>query len=170
MTAVAHEVGRTAAGSAVRSSRKAARGSGGAVRWIGILLALAGLVMIAAGATTWFTVQSQLADERITVSADAKWFAGEKIDGPLTAYAEADIIEKHALKASGGKTYAELDKEDPVRATVMNGSFLRASLFTSVVSFGIAAMVVGLGFVISLAGYALFLIGRRPATDPAPTA
>ncbi|WP_204293431.1 aromatic ring-opening dioxygenase LigA [Actinoplanes campanulatus] len=172
MTAVAHEIGRTAAGSAVRSSRKAARGSGGAVRWIGIVLSLAGLVMMAAGATTWFTVQSQLADERITVSADADWFAGEKIDGPLTAYSEAQIIEKHALKASGGKTYAELDKEDPVRATVMNGSFLRASLFTSVVSFGIAAMVVGLGFVISLAGYALFLIGRRPvaATDPAPTA
>ncbi|MEV0901904.1 aromatic ring-opening dioxygenase LigA [Actinoplanes sp. NPDC049802] len=145
-------------------------GSGSAVRLIGILLMLAGLIMVVAGATTWFTVQSQLADERITVSADAEWFAGEKIDGPLTAYSEAQIIEKHALKASGGKTYAELDKEDPVRATVMTGSFLRASLFTSVVSFGIAAMAAGLGLVIGLIGYALFLVARRLAVDPAPTA
>ncbi|GID26800.1 aromatic ring-opening dioxygenase LigA [Paractinoplanes brasiliensis] len=138
------------------------------VRLIALLLMLAGLVMVAAGAVTWFTVQSQLADERITVSEDADWFAGDKIDGPLTAYSEAQVIEKHALEASKGKTYAELDREDPVRATVMNGSFLRASLFTSVVSFGIAAMAMGLGVVIALIGYALFLVARRLAAAPEP--
>ncbi|WP_430791755.1 aromatic ring-opening dioxygenase LigA [Actinoplanes sp. G11-F43] len=137
------------------------------IRLISILLMLAGLVMLAAGATTWFTVQSQLADERITVSEDAEWFAGEKIDGPLTAYAEAQVIEKHALEASGGKTYAELDREDPVRTTVMNGSFLRASLFTSVVSFGIAFMVMGLSIVVALTGYSLFLVSRNLAETPA---
>ena len=136
------------------------------VRLISVLLMLAGLVMLAAGAATWFTVQSQLADERITVSEDADWFAGEKIDGPLTAYSEAQVIEKHALESSGGKTYAELDREDPARQTVMNGSFLRASLFTSVVSFGVAAMAMGLGVVIALIGYALFLVARRLAAAP----
>jgi hypothetical protein len=138
------------------------------VRLISLVLMVAGLVVAAAGATTWFTVQSQLADERITVSEDADWFAGEEIDGPLTAYAEAQIIEKHALESSGGKTYAELDREDPARQTVMNGSFLRASLFTSVVSFGIAAMAVGLGIVIALIGYALFLVARRLAAVAQP--
>ncbi|HWS38976.1 MAG TPA: aromatic ring-opening dioxygenase LigA [Actinoplanes sp.] len=136
------------------------------IRLISILLMLAGLVMLAAGATTWFTVQSQLADEKITVSEDAEWFGGEAIDGPLTAYAEAQVIEKHALAASGGKTYAQLDKEDPVRATVMNGSFLRASLFTSVVSFGISALVMGLAVVVAMTGYALFLVSRNLATTP----
>jgi hypothetical protein len=77
------------------------------------------------------------------------WFASEKIDGPLTAYAEAQIIETHALESSGGKMYAELDREDPARQTMMNGYF---PLFTSVVSFGIA---------ITLIGYALFLVARR---------
>ncbi|GAA1645683.1 aromatic ring-opening dioxygenase LigA [Actinoplanes couchii] len=138
------------------------------VRLISILLMLAGLIMLAAGATTWFTVQSQLADERITVSEDAAMFGGEAIDGPLTAYAEAQVIEKHALAASGGKTYAELDKEDPTRATVMNGSFLRASLFTSVVSFGISALVMGLAIVVALTGYSLFLVSRTLAGAPAP--
>ena len=138
------------------------------VRLLSVLSMLAGLVLLAGGAITWFTVQSQLADERITVSADADRFAGEKIDGPLTAYAEAQVIEKHALKASGGKTYAELDKADPARATVMNGSFLRASLFTSVVSFGVAAMAMGLGALFTLIGYAQFLIARRLAETSNP--
>ncbi len=112
------------------------------------------------GAATWAFVQSSLSDERITVSEDAARFAGEKVDGPLTAYYQADVIEHHALEASGGKTYAELDREDPVRAVVMNGSFLRASLFTSVVSFGIAAMAMGLGVVFVLVGAALRVLGR----------
>jgi hypothetical protein len=37
----------------------------------------------------------------------------------------------------------------------MTASFLRASLFTSVVSFGVAAMAVGLGIVLLLIGWAL---------------
>ena len=120
--------------------------------------------MLAAGAATWFTVQSQLADERITVSEDAANFAGDEIDGPFSAYAEAQVIEKHALEASGGKTYAELDREDPTRQTVMTGSFLRASLFTSVVSFGVATMAMVVGVLLALIGYALFLVARQLST------
>ncbi|WP_211277962.1 aromatic ring-opening dioxygenase LigA [Couchioplanes caeruleus] len=137
-----------------------------------MLIIAAGILMVIAGAATWFTVSSQLADEKITVSADADSFAGNKIDGPLTAYAEAKVIEKHALAASGGKTYAELAKEDPKREVVMTGSFLRSSLFTSVVSFGVAAMATGLGVLVALIGYALLLVGKHltPASGAAPGA
>ncbi len=44
----------------------------------------------------------------------------------LSAYSEAQTIEKHALEASGGQTYAELPREDERRQTVMTASFLRA--------------------------------------------
>jgi hypothetical protein len=47
----------------------------------------------------------------------------------------------------------------------MNGSFLRASLFTSVVSFGIAAMAMGLGVVFVLIGSALRMVSRTPRTS-----
>ncbi|MDX5399526.1 MAG: aromatic ring-opening dioxygenase LigA, partial [Actinomycetes bacterium] len=59
------------------------------------------------------------------------------------------------LEATGGKTYAELDREDPLRDTAMNASFLRASLFTSVVAFGVALMAVGVGLALILIGMAL---------------
>ncbi len=101
-----------------------------------------GAVLIVAGGVTWFVVKDQLGAEKITVSDDAAHFAGEKVDGPLTAFAEANAIREHALTAGGGKTYAELPQDDPARSTVMTASFLRASLFTSVVSFGVAAFAV----------------------------
>jgi hypothetical protein len=125
-----------------------------------IVTMVAGLILAVGGATTWFTVQGNLADERITVSDDSTRFAGDKVDGPFTAFQEAQMIEKHYLESTGGKTYAELDREDPVRQTAMTASFLRASLFTSVVSFGVAAMAFGLGLVLLIAGYGLYSLAR----------
>ena len=134
--------------------------TGKRVGLLGTLVMVAGLLLALTGAGTWAMVQTGLAGESITVADDAARFGGQPVDGPLTAYYQADIIEHHALEASGGKTYAELDQEDPVRDVVMNGSFLRASLFTSIVSFGIAAMAMGLGLVFLLIGYSLRLLGR----------
>jgi hypothetical protein len=136
-------------------------------RVIAILIMVAGLILLGAGVATWFTVRDQLADEHITVSEDADHFAGDKVDGPFTAYSEAETIEKHALEASGGLTYAELPQEDPRRQTVMTASFLRASLFTSVVAFGVAALAAGLGVVFILLGLALLSISRASRTIPA---
>jgi hypothetical protein len=137
------------------------------VRVIAILIMVAGLILLGAGVATWFTVRDQLADEHITVSEDADHFAGDKVDGPFTAYSEAQTIEKHALEASGGLTYAELPQDDPKRQTVMTASFLRASLFTSVVAFGVAALAAGLGVVFILLGLALLSIYRASRAIPA---
>ena len=126
-----------------------------AVRFIGLISLIAGLVLIIAGASTWLVVRSHLVDEHITVAADSASFANQPVTGPLEAYAQAEIINHHALKASGGKTYAQLAQDDPVRATVMNGSFLRASLFTSVIAFGVSAFAMGVGLLFVLVGWAL---------------
>ncbi|ADG75435.1 conserved hypothetical protein [Cellulomonas flavigena DSM 20109] len=125
-----------------------------------IVLAFGGLFAVS-GAATWMLVAGNLAAEKVTVADDAAAFAGELVDTPWEAWAQADIINKHALEGSGGKTYAELDREDPARATVMNGSFLRASLFTSVLAFGVSLLVFGLGVVCIVAGEALRRIAVR---------
>jgi hypothetical protein len=130
----------------------------GKVRVISLLIMIAGAIFVVAGVVTWFSVKSQLADEKITVSDDASHFAGDKVDGPFTAYVQANTIEHHALTSTGGKTYAELDKDDPKRQTAMTASFLRASLFTSVVAFGIAFMAFGLGVILVLLGWALRMV------------
>lgn len=146
-------------------STVAATGGSKAARVIGLISAIAGVVLIIAGGVTWGMVSSELAEQNITVSGDAANFAGQPVTSPWTAYAQADIIDHHALEATGGKTYAELEQDDPLRETAMNASFLRGSLFTSVVAFGVAALVMGLGVMFILIGYALWaLAGRKVAT------
>lgn len=150
------------------------------VKTIGLVSLIAGIIMIIAGGITYGAVSTQLAAESIVVPDDAAFLAGDKVDGPFSAYSQADIINHHALEASEGKTYAELgalagkakadgdqelaDKYQGQRDTVMTASFLRASLFTSVLAFGVAALVMGLGVMFGLIGWALMnirLVGRH---------
>jgi hypothetical protein len=135
----------------------------GSAKWISIVVMVVGAIMVIAGAVTYGTVSSTLAAENITVAEDASCLGGQDVTGPVAAYCQADIIAHHALEATGGKTYAELDREDPLRAVAMNGSFLRASLFTSVVAFGVAAMAIGIGIVFILIGVALLNLASRAA-------
>lgn len=134
----------------------------GIVKVAGVLGILGGIALIIVGVVVWIMVSSQLRAENITVPDDAMAFQGQTVAGPFTAYVQADIIQHHALEASGGKTYAELPQDDPVRATMMNASFLRASLFTSVVSFGVAAFAMGIGILSILFGAALMRLASVP--------
>ena len=129
--------------------------------------------------------------------ANPGWLAGKPVLDPLTAYAQAAAINHHALDGAGGRTYAQLGEDAKAlkaklattglskseiaknpdvlaladtRDTAMTGSFLRASLFTSVVAFGIAALAIGLGILFILIGVALRRISTMAATMSAPTA
>jgi hypothetical protein len=133
----------------------------GSAKWISIVVMVVGALMVIAGAVTYGQVSSTLSAEKITVSEDASCLGGQSVTGPFAAYCQADIIAHHALEATGGKTYAELDREDPLRDVAMNGSFLRASLFTSVLAFGVAAMAIGVGIVFILVGVALLNLAGR---------
>ena len=134
-------------------------------RIVAIISIVAGAIFMVLGVIVYYMVHDQLADENIVVSDDADRFAGEPVEGPFTAYEQADVIKEHALEIGGGKTYAELPQDDPTRDTVMDASFLRASLFTSVVAFGLAAMAFVLGIVMTLIGFAI----RAPAQTPVAT-
>ncbi len=134
---------------------------GGALRILAILVIIGGVVLMVAGGFTWYVVRDQLKAEQITVSDDADRFGGDEVDGPFTAYEQARVINKHALEASDGLTYAQLDQDDPRRDTVMTASFLRASLYTSVVSFGVAFFAFGMGILMILVGWALMSVNKR---------
>lgn len=178
---------------------------------VGIISLIAGLLMIVLGAVTWGVVTSQLKDERITVPADAQpvlgmAVAGKKVNGPITAFGQAEIIKHHALAGSDNKTYAEIGAEqgkiraaakekgvedlmssDPAvaaqieadpelkqlktdltkwtaaRTSNMNGAFLRTSLFSSVITYGVSALAIGLGLMSLLWGWALLSLAKPVA-------
>lgn len=134
----------------------------GAVKVVGVLGIIGGIALIVVGIVVWIMVSSQLRAENITIPDDAIAFQGQTVQGPLTAYVQADIIQTHALHASDGQTYAQLDQDDPVRGVIMNASFLRASLFTSVVSFGVSAFAMGVGVLAIIFGWALHRLASAP--------
>ncbi|MFC7406500.1 aromatic ring-opening dioxygenase LigA [Georgenia alba] len=152
-------------------------------RFAGGLSVLAGVIFIVAGVATWFLVTTNLSEQRITVAEDASFLAGDDVNGPFSAFAQAQVINEHALAATDGRTYAELGADvaaaeeagdtalaeelQQQRTTVMNASFLRASLFTSVLAYGVCALVAGLGVLLLLIGGGLrSLAGARvPLTE-----
>jgi hypothetical protein len=146
-------------------------------RFVGTVAIVLGICAFFAGIVVWGIVRYQLSEQHITVSSDAPFLAGKDVKGPFTAFAQAAAINQHALTAGGGKTYAELDKNDPNRSTVQQADFLQASLYTSVVAFGVAFLVSVLGVVFVLVGLCFHELDRRTrtaedaadATEPAPT-
>ncbi len=119
--------------------------------------------------------------------------AGKQVAGPFTAYAQANAIQHHALEGANNRTYAEIGADltalkdklkaagasdadiadnaevkalTATRTSTMNGTFLRTSLFTSVVAFGVAALVIGLGFIFILIGYALMKVSNTMVAVP----
>lgn len=155
----------------------------------GVIAVIAGIVFAIAGIAVWVLVSTQLSAQRITVGEDVgeavpalSWTEGRTVADPFTAYAQAEIIDRHASAIAGGNTYAELGAlvseaqeagdEDLAaelqaqRTTVMNASFLRASLFTSVVSYGVAAMAVVLGVLLILGGLGLRQVAAAVGAEP----
>src|SRR5262249_2164575 len=113
----------------------------------------------------------------ITVSSDAAHFGGQQVTQPWQAYAQANVIAKHANEIAGGKTYAELPQDDPNRQVVMTASFLHASLFTSGGASGVAVVEAGPGVILIPLGVARRSLARRNAAatsvvvpDPGVTA
>ncbi len=120
-----------------------------------------GIILILGGITTWVVVSNTLGEQNITVADDANCLAGDDVNGPFSAYCQADIIEQHTLESTDGRTYAELDREDPLRDVAMNSAFLQSSLFTSVVAFGVAGMAILMGIVFVLIGLGMKDVGEK---------
>ena len=138
-------------------------------------------------------VRSELRAQKITTPPDAA-VPGVAVDDARTAQAMGDIIDVHARNITGGRTYAEFgryaaangdpagtddDKKallgptgrpvsNPLRSVAFEASTLRTSLYTSVMAFNVADLVVGLGLMMAAIGAVLAGAGialwRRPST------
>lgn len=128
-------------------------------------------VLIAAGGAAWAVITQQLKAQKIEVHPDSPTLVGKPVAGPLTAFTQAAVIEKHALGMGQGRTFAEISEEwmeatqtgNTARAEelagprqmIMQANFLRASLFTSVLAYGVSALTMGIGVLTGIVGSAL---------------
>jgi hypothetical protein len=75
----------------------------------GVVLIGFGIATIVLGFSGRSEVHSDLAQENI-VGTDDSTIPGQKVDNGDEAKAFADVIRKHTLEATGGKTYAEMGR------------------------------------------------------------
>ncbi len=128
---------------------------------IGIAFIAAGAYMMIEGRDAKAEVRDALVRENITTSDDAS-IPGVLVNNAATAKSEAAVIEAHVDEMTGGKTYAELDREDPLRATVLNAVTLRTALNLAVMGFKVSDLVIGLGLFMMVIG-GTFIIFIAPA-------
>ncbi|MDX2375789.1 aromatic ring-opening dioxygenase LigA [Microbacterium sp. LRZ72] len=145
------------------------------LRDVGGLAVAAGTLLMVTGAGAWFTVTKQLRDEKITVPPNAPMLAGKRVQDPVTAYVEALVIKGNAERGAGGRTFADISaalrgvdgSSDEARelrnqsSALSTAASLRTSLLTSVLAYGVSALVGGLGAFFAIAGFRLRRIDER---------
>jgi len=161
--------------------------------WIWVAPLALGVIFVAAGIYTYLegrdaknTVHDQIVAEQITTASDSS-IPGVLVDDADTAQAQADVIQKHTLTTTGGKTYSQLDRyvaadgkgttndakaaligsdgnpvANPVRNTVFQGDALRTALNEAVIGFKLSDLVMGIGaFMLVIGG--TFIVFIAPA-------
>jgi hypothetical protein len=152
-------------------------------------LMIIGLVFLAGGAYTAYRgldakaqVRDELLAQHIVTTPDAS-MPNVRVQDAATAQSMADIIEHHMLEATGGQTYAEMDRflskdggttsdetqaltdkggnpiANPLRDVAFQATALRTSLYTSVMAFNVGDLVIGLGLMIAVVGLAVGGVG-----------
>lgn len=129
---------------------------------LGRLVTAAGIVQTLAGAAAWMAVRSQLSGERIVVPSSAQRLANRPVRGPLTAFEQAEVVRRIALKATDGKSYGEMAEDDPLARMALEAALIRSSLLTSVLAFGMAGSQIAVGALFVAVGRAV----SRAASGP----
>jgi len=90
---------------------------------------------------------------------------GKTYSRDVTAAASTDGVAHSAgepLSRADATTYA-------ARSTAQQASFLEASIYVSVLAFGVSTLIIGLGVVIAIIGITMRLMMRSPRRDDSTT-
>lgn len=128
---------------------------------LGLVFIGAGIYMLTEGLRAKDEVRDAVVSENIITSEDAS-IPNVLVDNAAKAKAESDVIEMHYLEITGGKTYAELDRDDPNRETAFRAVQLRTSLNLAVMGFRISDLVIGMSIFMIVVG-GTFIVFMAPA-------
>jgi hypothetical protein len=131
--------------------------------WVGAVVFGLGLMgsgafMVSEAFSARDDVRDALAAERIITAEDAE-IPLASVDTAAEAKAQADIIQVHALRITEGKTYAELDRNDPRRNTYLQAVTLRTALMESYLAFKVSDLVAGVGAIVIFLGASHVVLG-----------
>ena len=118
---------------------------------LGFVFIGAGAYMASEGLSAKDQVHDTLVAEKIVTAEDAS-IPNAAVNDAATAEAQANVIKTHVMETTEGKTYSEMDREDPLRATYLNSVSLRTALNLAVMGFRLSDLVIGMGAFIIVVG------------------
>ena len=75
-----------------------------------VLAIVVGVVLVAGGIWGLYFTYKNVVQEKIVTPEDAS-ISNQPVRGPFTLKAQANIIRKHTLTSTGGKTFAEMPRQ-----------------------------------------------------------
>ena len=139
---------------------------------LGLAFILGGLVMAYQGWHTRQEVTQDLLNEKLEVEdpatlltyPDARAPEGVEvptvtIDAAQEAHDQSMVIRTHTLASTGGKTYSEMDREDPGRALYITSLTLQNSLHQAHLGLEITKLVIGMGVAFTGLGLGILVLG-----------
>lgn len=148
------------------------------------LLVLLGVAMIVIGVIGRAEVRDRLAEEQIVGTPDST-IPGQTVDSGSEAKAFANVMRKHTLEATGGKTYAEMPRavykksgdpvpedqtdqalesgkaiDNPDRQIWITSIALSTALNTSFFAESVATFTIVVGIALLMIGIGLFVLTR----------
>ncbi len=148
----------------------------------GILAMVVGVGSVGGGIFgAWYTYDQAVAQNVVT--PDDAVIPETPVRGPITMWAQADIITQHQLESTEGLYYAEMERTVPqldengdavldengeavmvpneARASWLNATTLTTVLGLGIVSYALAALAFTVGLTLIVVGYTFLRIRKR---------
>jgi len=155
-----------------------------ALMLFGLVFVAGGVYTVYRGFDARDQVRDELVAQNITTPEDAS-IPNARVDDTATARSMANIIDVHARESTDGLTYSEMGRfmtpdgdpagtsdetkallddsgkpvANPLRNVAFQAATLRTSLYTSIMAFNVADLVLGLGLMIGVLGLAVGGLG-----------
>ncbi len=114
---------------------------------ISSLLAISvGTILVVGGAWAVVFTYQNVSQEKIITPEDAA-IPNTPVRGPLTLKSQADIIREHVLKMTGGKTYAEMSRDDESRPMWITATTLTTALHLGIITYLFSGLIILFGLI-----------------------
>ena len=125
-----------------------------------IVAILAGVILVIGGVWGIRFTYKNIVQEKIVTPADAS-IPEEPVRGPFTLKSQADIVREHTLKLTGGKTYAEMSRDDTNRNIWITATTLITALNLGILSYAFSGLFVLLGCISIWTGIVFRALSRN---------
>lgn len=111
-----------------------------------VLAVSVGVVLVFGGAWAGFFTYQNVSRENIVTPNDAT-VPNVRVRGPLTLHAQAEAIRMHVLRITGGKTYAEMSREDENRVLWVTATTLITALNLGIITYLFVGLIILFGLI-----------------------